>query len=152
MHQPDQPGPVWRESFLCPGWCRCPAVPSQSWSCPLLRRCACEGAGAYGLCARPRIRATRAPTLPRHPLGEIANVSLGAYSVCLGVSSTLAQFAGSRGQTQTVVTNDSLYLINTLAFEGQVSSVQIKFLPTYTARSGGWVAHPPGYLVGVGFL
>lgn len=39
------------------------------------------------------------PRFPRRPLGEIADVSFGGVFVCLGISSTLAQSAGSRGQS-----------------------------------------------------
>lgn len=41
----------------------------------------------------------------------------GAYFVCLGIVSTLAQLLVAEGKTQTIVTNDNLYLNNILTFK-----------------------------------
>lgn len=42
---------------------------------------------------------------------------LGAYFVCLGIVSSLAQLLVAEGKTQTIVTNDNLYLNNILTFK-----------------------------------
>lgn len=57
----------------------------------------------------------------------------------LGYSQYFGTIAGSRGQNPNYVTDDNLSKYTTLAFEGQVSQLLIKFLSADIAGNGGGV-------------
>lgn len=85
------------ESSLCLSWWKAQVPPQKARAHFLRRRWAWEDKAAV-VCEPPKTSLPAAPTLSRHSLGTIANVSFWGHICLLGHSQYFGTIAGSRGQ------------------------------------------------------